>query len=207
MDLESNLECNHDVLEVSSGWSLIPSPFAPLIQSPFLSLFLLPIPPPFSAFPSSNFVPSVSFSAGESRSAVIHRYCVQEDEKLADRFRRIRSVGRSLTLYFSTDSSVTRKGFSLQFAFVSPELSTECGFNANSLNGTIQSPAFPADYPPNSQCVWDVQVPMGFHLLLTFEYFDIAQSVDCSRDFLRVLFPHFSWVFSFFPPPPSKKGF
>ncbi|KAL3108031.1 hypothetical protein niasHT_018193 [Heterodera trifolii] len=145
MDLESNLECNHDVLEVSSG---------------------------------------------ESRSAVIHRYCVQEDEKLADRFRRIRSFGRSLTLYFSTDSSVTRKGFSLQFAFVSPELSSECGFNANSLNGTIQSPAFLADYPPNSQCVWDVQVPMGFHLLLTFEYFDIAQSVDCSRDFLRVSEEH-----------------
>uniref|UniRef100_A0A914H2F9 Cubilin n=1 Tax=Globodera rostochiensis TaxID=31243 RepID=A0A914H2F9_GLORO len=140
MDLESSLECNHDVLEVSSG---------------------------------------------EDLSAVIHRYCVQEEDKLADRFRHIRTVGHSLTLYFSTDSSVTRKGFSLQYAFVSTGQS-DCGFNANSLNGTIQSPGFPADYPPNSLCVWDVQVPLGFHLLITFEYFDIVQSLDCSRDFLRV---------------------
>jgi cubilin len=99
-------------------------------------------------------------------SATLHRYCNSEstDDKMPERFRRIRSLGRSLSLHFHTDSTVVGRGFSLQFAFLLPQ--EQCGFNANSPNGTIQSPNYPVDYPPNSQCIWDIQVKQHKHHII-----------------------------------------
>lgn len=53
---------------------------------------------------------------------MIHRYCYQADgdslSGMPERFRSIRSHGRTLTLYFKTDSSITRKGFKASLEFV-----------------------------------------------------------------------------------------
>uniref|UniRef100_A0A914LRI7 CUB domain-containing protein n=1 Tax=Meloidogyne incognita TaxID=6306 RepID=A0A914LRI7_MELIC len=134
-------------------------------------------------------------SGERQSSAVIHRYCnsesMGEDQKLPERFRTIRSAGRSLTLRFHTDSSITARGFSLQYTFSLPN-PKQCGFNLHSLaGGFIQSPGYPLnDYLNNTNCLWDLQVPTGYHILITFEYFDIAQSIDCKNDFLKISEEH-----------------
>lgn len=75
MDIEYNIECAHDFLEISEG---------------------------------------------VDRLAVIHRYCTEQGrgDGLNARFRTVKSTGRELTLFFKTDSAITRHGFNIEYEFV-----------------------------------------------------------------------------------------
>lgn len=65
-----------------------------------------------------------------------------------------------------------------------------CGFSAHALSGDIYSPNYPNDYPSNASCKWEVTVPQGFQVRLTFERMDIAPSADCTLDYLDVYQEH-----------------
>ncbi|KAK0410740.1 hypothetical protein QR680_005299 [Steinernema hermaphroditum] len=121
--------------------------------------------------------------------SVIHRYCNSiEADPLPERFRAIRSHGRELFLEFRSDSSVTLSGFRVQFRYESA--SDGCGFVTHHPTGVITSPGFPSDYRNNLHCLWDITVPLGYHVKLSFEEFDVAQSAECRADFLRISEEH-----------------
>lgn len=64
--------------------------------------------------------------------------------------------------------------------------SLACGFATHALTGAVHSPNYPKDYAPGAECIWDISVPLGYHIRLAFEHFDIQQSLSCRKDFLQV---------------------
>uniref|UniRef100_A0A665TZD8 Vitamin K-dependent protein C n=1 Tax=Echeneis naucrates TaxID=173247 RepID=A0A665TZD8_ECHNA len=56
------------------------------------------------------------------------------------------------------------------------------------LHGEVQSPQYPQPYPPNLQEQWDLSVPEGYQIRLTFTHLDIEASPGCYHDALIVLY-------------------
>ncbi|KAL6488935.1 hypothetical protein MHYP_G00026760 [Metynnis hypsauchen] len=56
------------------------------------------------------------------------------------------------------------------------------------LYGQVQSPLYPDPYPADNHTQWDLEVPPGYKIQLTFNYFDIEPSADCYYDSLMVLY-------------------
>uniref|UniRef100_A0A915DCG2 Cubilin n=1 Tax=Ditylenchus dipsaci TaxID=166011 RepID=A0A915DCG2_9BILA len=114
---------------------------------------------------------------------------ISEGEDRSSEIQNIRSRGRTLTILFKSDATVTRKGFRLTYEFVGYETAA-CGFHTNALNGTFHSPNFPLDYGADEECIWDINVPLGYHIRLIFDFFDVVKSVSCEKDFLLVSQEH-----------------
>lgn len=54
------------------------------------------------------------------------------------------------------------------------------------MHGEVQSPQYPQPYPPNLQEQWDLSVPEGYQIRLTFTHLDIEASAGCHYDALTV---------------------
>ncbi|KAM4580610.1 complement C1r subcomponent-like isoform 1-T1 [Odontesthes bonariensis] len=54
-------------------------------------------------------------------------------------------------------------------------------------HGEVLSPNYPQPYPPNLLKQWDLSVPEGFQMRLTFTHLDIESSGGCYHDSLTVL--------------------
>ncbi|XP_062848642.1 complement C1r subcomponent-like isoform X2 [Trichomycterus rosablanca] len=55
------------------------------------------------------------------------------------------------------------------------------------MHGHLQSPLYPNPYPANLHKQWDLEVPSGYQLQISFNYLDIEPSVNCYYDYLMVL--------------------
>ncbi|XP_017270868.3 complement C1r subcomponent [Kryptolebias marmoratus] len=55
------------------------------------------------------------------------------------------------------------------------------------MHGEVHSPQYPGPYPPNVLEQWDLSVPEGFQIRLTFTHLDIEASAGCFYDSLTVL--------------------
>lgn len=47
-----------------------------------------------------------------------------------------------------------------------------CGGFVTQLNGSISSPGWPKDYPPNKNCVWQLMAPIQYRITLVFDMFE-----------------------------------
>ncbi|KAM9723877.1 complement component 1, r subcomponent [Menidia menidia] len=56
------------------------------------------------------------------------------------------------------------------------------------MHGEVVSPQYPQPYPPNLLKQWDLSVPEGFQIRLTFTHLDIESSGGCYYDSLTVLY-------------------
>ncbi|XP_070767920.1 ovochymase-like, partial [Enoplosus armatus] len=56
------------------------------------------------------------------------------------------------------------------------------------MHGAVQSPLYPQPYPPNLQEQWDLSVPEGYQIRITFTHLDIEASAECHYDALTVLY-------------------
>lgn len=52
-------------------------------------------------------------------------------------------------------------------------LSAACGGLLTKLNGTITTPGWPKEYPPNKNCVWQVVAPTQYRISMQFEAFEL----------------------------------
>ncbi|XP_072197065.1 scavenger receptor cysteine-rich domain-containing protein DMBT1 [Excalfactoria chinensis] len=60
-----------------------------------------------------------------------------------------------------------------------------CGGLISNSSGTLQSPNHPGSYPNNADCVWEIQVPNNFRVMLTFRDIEM-QSSRCQYDYIEV---------------------
>ncbi|KAM9353493.1 complement C1r subcomponent-like [Symphorus nematophorus] len=68
---------------------------------------------------------------------------------------------------------------------------SECWQLANSetaMYGQVQSPQYPQPYLPNLKKEWDLWVPEGYQIQLSFTHLDIKASSGCYQDSLMVLY-------------------
>lgn len=58
-----------------------------------------------------------------------------------------------------------------------------CGGFITKLNGSITSPGWPREYPPNKNCVWQLVAPTQYRITLLFDVFE-TEGNDVSTRFL-----------------------
>ncbi|KAJ1348704.1 hypothetical protein KIN20_004062 [Parelaphostrongylus tenuis] len=66
----------------------------------------------------------------------------------------------------------------------------------HAMTGVVHSPNWPQDYGNDEECLWDIQVPLGYHIHLKFTHFDIAPSEDCAKDSVTISQQHSSKAFA-----------
>uniref|UniRef100_A0A8C8DU02 Metalloendopeptidase n=1 Tax=Oryzias sinensis TaxID=183150 RepID=A0A8C8DU02_9TELE len=63
---------------------------------------------------------------------------------------------------------------------------TACGGFITSLNGSLNTPDWPGDYPPNKNCVWQLVAPTQYRITLLFDGFETEGNDVCKYDFVEV---------------------
>uniref|UniRef100_A0A1I8NWD8 Cubilin n=2 Tax=Stomoxys calcitrans TaxID=35570 RepID=A0A1I8NWD8_STOCA len=93
------------------------------------------------------------------------------------------SSTNNLYLWFRSDNSTSREGFSLEWNSIPPQ----CGGVVNvSTHGTISSPGSPGYYPKNRDCRWLLKAPTDRRLKLTFFSLQIENHDSCNYDYLEI---------------------
>lgn len=73
---------------------------------------------------------------------------------------------------------------------------TVCNRTIRGLQGVIESPNFPNNYPPNIKCLWNIVVPMGNKINISFSHFDLENSKkynnSCYTDYVEVSISKFT---------------
>lgn len=63
-----------------------------------------------------------------------------------------------------------------------------CGGVFNEMTGELVSPNYPENYEHNTECIWEVHVPEGYHVIMSANgIFDVPSggSNDCPNDYLE----------------------
>ncbi|XP_076836296.1 ST14 transmembrane serine protease matriptase b [Brachyhypopomus gauderio] len=99
------------------------------------------------------------------------------------------SSGNVMLVSMVTNGENNFPGFKAEYSQV-PDEGQECGGKLSGFNGTFSSPGFPSYYPPQTQCVWEIEVPEGKHVKVKFNTFSIREPGqsphDCYNDYLEV---------------------
>ncbi|XP_070808313.1 bone morphogenetic protein 1 isoform X2 [Pituophis catenifer annectens] len=61
-----------------------------------------------------------------------------------------------------------------------------CGGFLTKLNGSITSPGWPKEYPPNKNCIWQLVAPTQYRISLLFDFFETEGNDVCKYDFVEV---------------------
>ncbi|XP_064338534.1 bone morphogenetic protein 1 isoform X3 [Camelus dromedarius] len=61
-----------------------------------------------------------------------------------------------------------------------------CGGFLTKLNGSITSPGWPKEYPPNKNCIWQLVAPTQYRISLQFDFFETEGNDVCKYDFVEV---------------------
>lgn len=85
---------------------------------------------------------------------------------------------------------------SLNLFFVVPPAAA-CGGFITSLNGSLNTPGWPGDYPPNKNCVWQLVAPTQYRITLLFDGFETeGNDVGLSVLLIYLLAGLFQWWIS-----------
>ena len=88
------------------------------------------------------------------------------------------SSGQYMRIVFTTDSSRSRRGFSLS-------LQSTCGGHVSGARGELTSPGYPAHYPAHAACEWVVATRPATSIAFSFLDLDIAGGgAECAEDSL-----------------------
>ncbi|XP_042541866.1 cubilin [Dipodomys spectabilis] len=117
-------------------------------------------------------------NGGLPTSPIIGRYCGTSNP------RTIHSGSNQLLVLFNSDYSVSGGGF---YATWNSQ-TLGCGGIFHSDSGTIQSPHWPQNFPPNSQCSWTAITHESEHLEIHFDRNFRIPSADaqCQNSFVKV---------------------
>lgn len=65
---------------------------------------------------------------------------------------------------------------------------TGCGGSFDAPYGTLQTPNYPNNYPPNTECRWEIAVDWDKSIELTILDLSMESSQECGFDSLKVNF-------------------
>ncbi|KAF7223607.1 tolloid-like protein 2 [Nothobranchius furzeri] len=94
------------------------------------------------------------------------------------------SATNTMSVTFQSDDRLTDKGFSANWEAVYPEDISEiqgCGFSSKEETGVIKSQNWPMNYKSNTECMWNIALPLGKKITVTFTHFDLE-----AKDFLTL---------------------
>ncbi|XP_060698417.1 deleted in malignant brain tumors 1 protein-like [Hemiscyllium ocellatum] len=91
-----------------------------------------------------------------------------------------------MTIYFRTDYSVTRSGFSAYYYTVPDNGDGSCGGYLEAAYGSFTSPNYPYFYEDNEQCTWYIRGDSDQRIKLKFTHVDLEVSSTCSYDYIAI---------------------
>ncbi|XP_029008026.1 ovochymase-2 [Betta splendens] len=95
------------------------------------------------------------------------------------------SAGDTISVAFQSDGRLTDRGFSAKWEAVYPEDIAEiqgCGGFSREQMGIITSQNWPMNYKANTECMWNIALPLGKKITLTFTDFDLeAEDILLSK--------------------------
>ncbi|KAM7329439.1 hypothetical protein ACRRTK_011052 [Alexandromys fortis] len=103
------------------------------------------------------------------------------------------STRNFMSVVFITDGSVTRTGFRASYVsvYVPSTINYTCGGFLTQPFGNFSSPFYPANYPNNARCVWNIEVPNNYRVTLVFR--DVQLEGGCTYDYIEIFDgPHHS---------------
>nr|XP_046226989.1 cubilin [Scatophagus argus] len=118
------------------------------------------------------------FNGGSPGSPVIGHYCGTTSPGI------IQSGSTKLAVVFLADHSVSKGGFTASWTVDS----SGCGGVIHADTGTIKSPNYPQNFPPNVECTWQIIAHEGNHLEVNFNNdFQIPDnSGTCLSNYVKV---------------------
>ncbi|XP_054752694.1 extracellular serine proteinase-like [Lytechinus pictus] len=121
---------------------------------------------------------------GPSASAtLLGEYCGTDSPGI------VSSSGKDMFIRFTSDSSITRTGFSAVYRFgipPSPPETGDCGHTFTGKNGLFSSPNYPSNYGNNEDCGFLIQGEVGEVVSLAFDDFELEQHTTCGYDSVDV---------------------
>ncbi|XP_066485218.1 cubilin [Tiliqua scincoides] len=135
-------------------------------------------------FPFFRLVESSSCRAGflqihdgESPSAhLLGKYCGSSHPE------ELLSSHNSLYFWFYSSSRNNEGGFTVHWESRQPE----CGGDLNTTYGSINSPGYPGNYPPNRDCYWTITTKPGLLVTFAFGTLSLEHHDNCSQDYLEI---------------------
>ncbi|KAK7930543.1 hypothetical protein WMY93_006938 [Mugilogobius chulae] len=101
------------------------------------------------------------------------------------------SASDTVSVTFQSDSRLTDRGFSAKWEAVYPEDITEiqgCGFTSKEETGIIKSANWPMNYKANSECMWNIVLPLGKKIFFNFTHFDLeAKDIFTSKCYDNIM--------------------
>nr|VZI14713.1 unnamed protein product [Spirometra erinaceieuropaei] len=91
------------------------------------------------------------------------------------------STNNTMTVRFVVSSSIEGQVFEANY-----RKQADCGGNLKGEQGDFTSPGYPSQYPPEFKCVWKIEVPVEFSVVLTFDSFDLEWQWRCERDYIEI---------------------
>ncbi|ETE67611.1 Suppressor of tumorigenicity 14 protein-like protein, partial [Ophiophagus hannah] len=93
-----------------------------------------------------------------------------------------------LLVMLSTDARGRFPGFQAEF-FQMPKM-ISCGGVLKGISGNFTTPYYPAYYPPNLDCVWNIEVPTDKNVKIRFNEFYLEDPGDdsnsCPKDYVEI---------------------
>ncbi|EZA59389.1 Cubilin [Ooceraea biroi] len=112
-------------------------------------------------------------------SQMINRFC---GDTLPNGNGNIVSSHNTLYLWFHSDSSVSRGGFTFEWNSINPV----CGGVLENNYGTISSPGSPGRYPPNRDCFWTINATPSKRIQFHFGLVMLEEHPTCESDYLEI---------------------
>ncbi|XP_020662303.3 cubilin [Pogona vitticeps] len=114
---------------------------------------------------------------GESPTAImLGKYCGSSQPEV------LFSSHNSLYFLFHSDRITNGKGFTVHWESQEPE----CGGELNNAYGSINSPGYPGNYPPNRDCYWKLSTNPGLLITFAFGTLSLEHHDNCSKDYLEI---------------------
>lgn len=99
------------------------------------------------------------------------------------------SSGNVMLVTMVTNEEKNYPGFRAIYSQI-PAKFHDCGGRLTGLRGAFTSPGYPSHYPPQIECVWNIEVPPGKHIKVMFDKFSIhdpdQNTINCPTDYLEL---------------------
>ncbi|XP_051960470.1 ST14 transmembrane serine protease matriptase b [Xyrauchen texanus] len=99
------------------------------------------------------------------------------------------SSGNVMLVTLVTNEEKNFPGFRAFYSQIPANIG-ECGGKLTGISGTFTSPGYPSHYPPQIECVWNIEVPKGKHIKVKFNKFSIhspeQNTITCHTDYLEL---------------------
>ncbi|XP_077124414.1 cubilin [Ranitomeya variabilis] len=92
------------------------------------------------------------------------------------------SSHNALYLWFKTDHKFNNGGFRINWESQDPV----CGGEISETHGSISSPGYPGNYPPNRDCYWTISVAPELYITFSFGALNLEEHNSCYYDYLEI---------------------